>query len=124
MADAEAFGCPTIDGIDDVCRAFDSSKAIPQTVPEGVDDTSIRYEQLHPLVQRHTGRVGSAARVDVATGTEEGNGFRAVSGAKRSLQDRSSILWDEGLWNALLQIEDAAPPIEIGSRYLIYPMIS
>ena len=39
-------------------------------------------------------------------------------GAEGSLQDRSSILRDEGLWNALLQVVDAALPIEIGSRYL------
>ena len=49
---------------------------------------------------------------------QQAHSFSAVCGAKRSLKDRSAILRDEGLWNALLQIVDAALPIEIGSRYL------
>ena len=44
--------------------------------------------------------------------------FRAVCGAKGSLKDRPAILRDEGLRNALLQIVDAALPIQIRSRYL------
>ena len=39
----DAFGGPTADGIDDVGWAFDGTEAIAQTVPEGVDDTSIRH---------------------------------------------------------------------------------
>ena len=54
---ADAFGCPTADGIDDVGRAFDGAEAVTQTVPEGVDDTSIRHPRLQPFVQRRTGRV-------------------------------------------------------------------
>ena len=54
---ANAFGGPTTDGIDDVGRAFDGTEAIAQTVPEGVDDTSIRHPWLQPFVQRSTGRV-------------------------------------------------------------------
>ena len=40
---ADAFGGPTANGIDDVGRAFNGTEAIPQTVTEGVDDTSIRH---------------------------------------------------------------------------------
>ena len=40
---ADAFGRPTTYGIDDIGWAFDGTEAIPQTVPEGVDDTSIRH---------------------------------------------------------------------------------
>ena len=62
---ADAFGRPSTDGIDDVGRAFNGTKAIPQTVTEGVDDTSIRHPWLQPFVQRRTSRVriapGSAA---------------------------------------------------------------
>ena len=54
---ADAFGRPTADGIDDVGRAFDGTEAVTQTVPEGVDDTSIRHPWLQPFVQRSTGRV-------------------------------------------------------------------
>ena len=57
---ADAFGCPTADGIDDVGRAFNSTEAIPQTVTEGVDDTSIWHPWFQPFVQRRTGRVGIA----------------------------------------------------------------
>ena len=45
------------DGIDDVGRAFNGAEAIPQTVPEGVDDASIRHPWLEPLVRRRTCRV-------------------------------------------------------------------
>ena len=34
---ADAFGCPTADGIDDVGWAFYGTEAITQTVTEGVD---------------------------------------------------------------------------------------
>ena len=54
---ADAFGRPTTDGIDDVGWAFNGTEAIAQTVPEGVDDTSIRHPWLQPFVQRSTGRV-------------------------------------------------------------------
>ena len=40
---ADTFGGPTTYGIDDVGRAFNGTEAIAQTVPEGVDDTSIRH---------------------------------------------------------------------------------
>ena len=42
----DVFGRPTTDGIDDVGRAFNGTEAIAQTVPEGVDDTSIQYPWL------------------------------------------------------------------------------
>ena len=48
---------PTTNGIDNVGWAFDGTEAIAQTVPEGVDDTSIRHPWLQPFVQRSTGRV-------------------------------------------------------------------
>ena len=54
---ADAFGGPTADGIDDVGWAFNGTEAIAQTVPEGVDDASIRHTWLQPFVQRGTGRV-------------------------------------------------------------------
>ena len=38
-----AFGHPTADVINDVVRAFNGTEAIPQTVPGGVDDASIRH---------------------------------------------------------------------------------
>lgn len=48
---ADVFGGPTTNGIDDVGRAFDGTEAIPQTVPEGVDDASIRHLWFQPFVQ-------------------------------------------------------------------------
>ena len=54
---SDAFSGPTANGIDDVGGAFDGTEAIAQTVPEGVDDTSIRHPWLQPFVQRSTGRV-------------------------------------------------------------------
>jgi len=51
---ADAFGGPTANGIDDVGRAFNGTEAIPQTVTEGVDDTSIRHAWFQPFVQRRT----------------------------------------------------------------------
>ena len=53
----DAFSRPATDGIDDVGRAFDGTEAIPKTVPERVDDTSIRHPWLQPFVQRRTSRV-------------------------------------------------------------------
>ena len=47
---ADAFGGPTADGIDDVGWAFDGTEAIAHTVPEGVDDTSLRHPWLQPFV--------------------------------------------------------------------------
>ena len=54
---ADAFCRPTADGIDNVGRAFNGTEAVTQTVPEGVDDTSIRHPWLQPFVQCCTGRV-------------------------------------------------------------------
>ena len=54
---ADAFGRPTTDGIDDVGRAFDGTETVTQTVPEGVDDTSVRYTWFQPFVQCCTCRV-------------------------------------------------------------------
>ena len=54
---ADALGRPTTDGIDDVGWAFDGTEAIAQTVPEGVDYTSIRHPWLQPFVQCCTCRV-------------------------------------------------------------------
>ena len=54
---ADAIGGPKADDIDDVGRTFNGTKAIPQTVPEGVDNTTIRHTWLQPFVQRRTGRV-------------------------------------------------------------------
>ena len=47
---SDALGHPTADSIDDVGGAFDGTEAIAQTVPEGVDDTSIRHPWLQPFV--------------------------------------------------------------------------
>ena len=69
---ADAFGCPTTDGIDDVGRAFNSTEAIPQTVPEGVDDASIRHPWLQPFVQCRTGRVRIALGLTAVFGEGEG----------------------------------------------------
>ena len=46
----DAFGRPTTDGIYDVGRAFNGTEAIAQTVPEGVDDTTIRHSWFQPFV--------------------------------------------------------------------------
>ena len=54
---ADAFGRPTADGVDDVGGAFNGTEAIPQAMPEGVDDASIRHTRLQPFVQRRAGRV-------------------------------------------------------------------
>ena len=47
---ADAIGGLTTDGVDDVGRAFDSTEAVSQTVPEGVDNASIRHPWLQPFV--------------------------------------------------------------------------
>ena len=52
---ADTFGGPATDGIDDVGWAFNGTEAIAQTVPEGVDDTSIRHPWLQPFIERRTG---------------------------------------------------------------------
>ena len=54
---SDAFSRPTADGVDDVGSAFDGAEAVTQTVPEGVDDTSIRHPWLQPFVQCRTCRV-------------------------------------------------------------------
>ena len=69
---ADASGRPTTDGIDDVGWAFDGTEAIPQTVPERVDNTSIRRPRLQPFVQRRTGRVRIALGVTAVFGEGEG----------------------------------------------------
>ena len=69
---ADSCGRPTTDGIDDVGRAFDGTEAIAQTVPDGVDDTSIRHPWLQPFVQRRTGRVRIALGFAAVFGEGEG----------------------------------------------------
>ena len=69
---ADAFGCPTADGIDHVGGAFDGTEAIAQTVPEGVDHTSFRHTWLKPFIQRRTGRVRIALGFAAVFGEGEG----------------------------------------------------
>ena len=69
---ADAFCCPTTNGIDDVGRAFNGTEAIAQTVSEGVDDTSIWHSWLQPFVQRRTGRIGIALGLIAVFGEGEG----------------------------------------------------
>ena len=69
---ADTFGGPTTDGIDDVGGAFDGTEAIAQTVPEGVDDTSIRHPWLQPFVQCRTCRVRIALGLTAVFGEGEG----------------------------------------------------
>ena len=69
---ADAFGRPTTYGIDDIGWAFDGTEAIPQTVPEGVDDASIWHPWLKPFVQRRTGRVRIALGFTAVFGEGEG----------------------------------------------------
>ena len=47
---ANAFSRPTANGIDDVGWTFNGAEAVPQTVPEGVDDTSIWHPWFQPFV--------------------------------------------------------------------------
>ena len=68
----DAFGRPATYGIDDVGRAFNGTEAIPQPVPEGVDDTSIRHPWLQPFVQRRTCRVRVAPGLAAVFGEGEG----------------------------------------------------
>ena len=49
---ADALSRPTTNGIDDV-GWIQFTEAIAQTVPEGVDDASIRHTWLQPFVQAH-----------------------------------------------------------------------
>jgi hypothetical protein len=73
----DAFCRPTANGIDDVGWAFNGTEAIPQTVAEGVDDTSIRHPWLQPFVQRRTGRVRIALGFAALFGEGEGRaGFQ------------------------------------------------
>ena len=69
---SDAFGGPTADGIDNVGGAFDGTEAIPQTVPEGVDDTTIRHPWLQPFVQCHTSRIRIALGFAAVFGEGEG----------------------------------------------------
>jgi hypothetical protein len=69
---ADAFGCPTADGVDDVGCAFDGTEAILQTMTEGVDETSIRHTWFQPFVQRRIGRVGIAPGFAAVFGEGEG----------------------------------------------------
>ena len=68
---ADAFGRPTTDGIDDVGWAFNGTETVAQTVPERVDDTSIRHPWLQPFVQRRTGGVGIALGLTAVFGEGE-----------------------------------------------------
>ena len=54
---ADTFGGPTTDGIDDFGWTFNGTEAIPQAMPEEVDNASIRHTRLQPFVQRRAGRV-------------------------------------------------------------------
>ena len=69
---SDAFSGPATDGVDDVGRAFNRTEAIAQTVPEGVDDTSIRHPWLQPFVQCRTGRVRIALGLTAVFGEGEG----------------------------------------------------
>ena len=69
---SDAFSGPTADGIDDVGWTFNGTEAVPQTVPEGVDDASIWHPRLQPFVQRRTGRVGIALGFAAVFGEGEG----------------------------------------------------
>ena len=74
---SDAFSRPTADGVDDVGSAFDGAEAVTQTVPEGVDDTSIRHPRLQPFVQRRTCRVRIALGVTAVFWKGEGGaGFQ------------------------------------------------
>ena len=73
ILDADAFSSPTSDGVDDVGWVCNGTEAIPQTVPERVDDASIRHPWLQPFVQRRTSRVRIAL------------GFAAVFGEAEAL---------------------------------------
>ena len=64
----DAFGHPTANGIDDIGWAFDGTEAVTQTVPEGVDDTSIGHPRLQPFVQCRTGRVRIALGIAAVFG--------------------------------------------------------
>ena len=68
---ADAFGRPTTDGIDDVGWAFNGTETVAQTVPERVDDTSIRHPWLQPFVQCRTGGVGIALGLTAVFGEGE-----------------------------------------------------
>ena len=69
---SDTFSGPTADGVDDVGWAFNGTEAIAQTVPEGVDYTSIRHPWLQPFVQRRTCRVRIALGFAAVFGEGEG----------------------------------------------------
>ena len=54
---SNALGGSTADGIDDVGWTFYGTETVTQTVPKGVDDTTIRHTWFQPFVQRSTSRV-------------------------------------------------------------------
>ena len=69
---ADALSRPTTYGIDNVGWAFNCTEAIAQTVPEGVDDTTIRHPWLQPFVQCRTGRIRIALGFAAVFGEGEG----------------------------------------------------
>ena len=69
---ADAIGGPTAIDINGVGWTFNGTKAIPQTVPEGVDNTTIRHTWLQPFVQRRTGRVHITLGLTAVFGEGEG----------------------------------------------------
>ena len=69
---ANAFSCPTANGIDDVGWTFNGAEAVPQTVTEGVDDASIRHPWFQLYVQCRTGRVRTALAFAAVFGEGEG----------------------------------------------------
>ena len=68
----DAFSRPTTDGIDDVGWIFNGTEMVTQTVPGGVDDTSIRHTRLQPSVQCRTCRVRIALGFAAVFGEGEG----------------------------------------------------
>ena len=48
---ANAFSCPTTDGIDDVGRAFNDIEAITQVVPEGMHHVFFRHIKQGSLIR-------------------------------------------------------------------------
>ena len=67
-----AFGRLITDDVDDVGWTFNGTEAIPQAMPEGVDDAAIRHSWLQPFVQRSTGRVRIALGLTAVFGEGEG----------------------------------------------------
>ena len=48
---ANTFGCPTANSVNYVSGTFDSPQPVSETMPERVDDASIRNTRFEPLVQ-------------------------------------------------------------------------